>query len=187
MTPPIRPLVTREGALDALEYEKKGALEEFTTTGCVRPRAVLFIGRDPTSGEAMRNHVTGEPAHGVAFVYATNIAARRHAAGFSGYLRDLIESSDACGVIGIFEMWLAEGCGPEDRSKFPKDFNDGFPWRKEGILVSLEHVAFDKPLIFWSPISRDAAGKGTAAPFDTSRSITGPGGNFMNLLRRRAS
>jgi len=175
-------LATREGALAAIEIAKREALDEFNATGRVRPRAVIFIAKDP-AGVVVRDPRTGEPTYTIAFAFAETISCRQHAAGFGGFLRDYVERSEACGVIGIFEMWLAEG---EDRSKFPKDFGDGFEGRKEGIMVSIEHVAFDKPLVYWSPITRDHKGKGTAAPFVDGRANM-HGGNLMHLLRRSAS
>lgn len=174
-------LETREGALEALEIAKREALDEFRSNKHVRPRAVVFVGKDP-AGVPIRD-ILGRPTYTIAFVFASQVASRQHAAGFGGYLREFIESSAACGVISIFEMWRGEG---SDRGKLPKDFSGPFEGRKEGILVSLEHVAFDQTILCWSEITRSAAGKGTAAPY-VDAGVIGVGGNFTNLLRRSAS
>jgi len=173
-------LATREGALRAIEFAKREALAEFRSDGGVRPRAIVFIGKHPDTGEPLRGADDG-PAYAIAFVFPDQIAARKHAVGFGAFLREFVERTAACGVIFIAEMWQGTGVA---RSELPADFSDGFPGRREGIMVSIEHVVFDKPLVFWSQISRDEGGASTA-PF--SPAGNGMNGNFMNVLKRSAS
>jgi hypothetical protein len=175
-------LATREGALAFFEHTKGMLLGEFARNGEIRPHAIVFVGKSPDSGEWIRDR-DGNRAVGLGFVFADALANNRHKDGFAFTIAEFIDRTHACGVLMVMESWMATAA---KRSDAPSDLSKPFPGRREGIVVTLEHVAFEKPILACSLIERSASGKGYAKPFEASP-FADVEGRFAHLLKRSAS
>lgn len=179
-------LATRAGVEAFIANEQKWAAREFARKGrLVGPHAVIFATFDPRKGE---------PFDGVGVVPV-------FPAGFKGNPREkdlfgkFIEvTAIACrsiGVLFVMESWLMMVDRDEDPERFeqlrkrPKSLSlEHEPGRQEGIVISLEHLAFPSGAHYWiSLITRNDAGVGSLGPFVYSMP-QGVEGRFTHLFHR---
>jgi hypothetical protein len=95
----------------------------------------------------------------------------------SRFIRRLAIESKAIGVVTAMECWLTTNMSFRGKD-FAKD-----PERQEVIVLLAEHIRFPAARLLTAKISRDAAGKGTAAPYVENEGVR-MSGRFTDLLDR---
>ena len=182
-------LATREGILAFLELQKKAVIGLFDRVGEVRPHAIVFSDRD-LDGKPVRD-AHGTPVTEACFVFPDDFGDPLAKDLFTAGLERMLKDTNAFGVMMISEVWHAAPPPGAGRSALPRNFSDKpFAERREAIMVILEHVALEKPVMIYAEIERSNSGKGYTKPFadmnDGARHAI-VAGRFGHLLRRAAS
>jgi len=173
-------LTTAEGMLVfALHYGER-VRETFNAGGDMPPLVGLVATFDPKAGRSFPQPsgiivMMPNLAYGKTF---PEVVANKEAG--ATYLRSLVKASKAIGVATAMEVW---------HSKDPKyryrDFSED-PNATESIMLLAEHVRFKHPIIRHAKITRNALGRGNAAPFidPYAGGVVRMAGRFTDLLER---
>lgn len=173
-------LITREGVLAFYEHSKRVLLGEYPTQGRVLPHAIVLCTKDPDTGKRLEGT-------GVAFVFPepSMLQSADTKDAYAKAIANVIERGHACGVIVIMEAWYSGPLSEKERAALPESLNTPFAGRREGIVIQLEHIALERPILAVAPIERTASGSGIANPFEEHHSEVE--GRFSHLLKRCAS
>jgi hypothetical protein len=180
----IGDLATREGVLAFLDAQKNAVVGLFERAGEVRPYAIIFSDRSP-SGEPFVDRM-GKRVTKAGFIFPEDLGDPRAKDDFVSALGHLLERAHACGVMFVAETWHAAPPPGGGRDDLPQDFSAPFQGRREAIMVLLEHVALEKPVMEDAEIERSASGKGYVKPFVADPNTVRLG-RFTHLLKRADS
>jgi hypothetical protein len=149
-----------------VEFCKERALQTFNQRGRVTPHALVLGTVHPDLGEL-------EEAVAFPCVPVEMIQGERERAGFIDFVRRLALDTKAVGVIFVTEVWFAcaiaddiaavrRMCERVDGRQL-EDLDD----RHEGILISVDHLAYGHTVRWIASVIRDANGRGRATRFET--------------------
>jgi len=180
-------VATRAGALAFAELCQKKAREEFDDSGEVMQKAIVLASKNER-GETFLDDEGGPTLAAVCVLALDLPEAPEQKDAFAAFIASVIQATEAIGVVIVSEAWSAIPGPGLKRSEIPASLQEPFPGRREIIMISMEHVTFERTLLWSAEITRDANGKGTVGAFEAfgnhpSEYATG---RFVHLLRREA-
>lgn len=153
------------GELDCfVEFCKERALETFHQRGRITAHALVLGTYHPQSKEEL------DGARAFPCV-PTEIRGAVDMASFIDFVRHVAIDTKAIGVIFVSEVWYASA--PADDSVAVRRMHERIDGRQlkdvddrhEGILISVDHLAYGHTVRWISDVARGADGRGRAAPF----------------------
>ncbi len=149
------------------EFEDKGKFEP--------PRAYVLATRDPKTGLLL-------PRPAMIIMMPSQMGSNDEKQTFAEVVSAMARRSHALAYIFASEAWSASEKTEEDYRKvraFARDHSlENWPGRGEEIILSYQHLATSKTIVWIGNITRDANGKPTLAEFVPREG----GGRFTGLM-----
>jgi hypothetical protein len=148
-------LSTRSGAEEFVRWLCAKLREDFLESNELRPRAWVFVQRDPSTGEKLEQT-------SLAMVVVPDFrGCNEEKDALAAMIRELAVRSKAAGVAMAMEAWFSEGLTLEQANALGPRGLEALPeaQRLECLYLSLDHLAFERTRSWRATIRRDPDGR----------------------------